>query len=82
MRSLIAFLCLSSGLSLAQHPEVAPKSPKPPIQNVDFGDTTIPGERVVPIGEIYSVPPKAKFRCLIQVRMNFDDKLRESVHEM
>lgn len=82
MRSLISALCLVSAVALAQQPELAPNSPKPKVQNIDLTGTTIPGERYVPVGDMYSVPPKAIFKSLIKVRMRFDDKLAESVHEM
>ena len=82
MRPLITALCLVSAVALAQQPEPAPRSPKPPVQNIEFDGTKITGEQDVPLGRIYLVPPKAKFGSMIRVRMNFDDKLRESVHEM
>lgn len=81
MRSLIIALSLVSAVSLAQQPE-APKSPKPQIQNIEFTPSEVSGTPEKPLGNIYFVPPKAKFGCLIQVRMNFNDKLAESVHEM
>lgn len=82
MRSIIVAVALVSSVSLAQQPEVTPKSPKPPIQNLDLTGTTISGEQAVPLGHIYVLPTKPKFGRLLKVRMNFDDKLRESVHEM
>jgi hypothetical protein len=78
MRLALVALCFVASLALAQKTE----PPKPLVQVVDFGETKIGGERSVPIGELYAVPPRAKFHRLIQVRMNFNDKLRESVHEM
>jgi hypothetical protein len=82
MRSITIALCLFASVSLAQKSEPA-KKPVLPEQNVNFGDGShINGTLKHPTGEIYSVPPKAKFGSLIQVRMNFNDKLQESVHEM
>ena len=82
MRSFIAAVALVSSVSLAQQPERAPKSQKPRIQNVEFTASEISADTAVPLGTIYLVPPKAKFDSLIRVRMNFNDKLAESVHEM
>ena len=79
MRSIVAIACLVATTALAQKAEPAQR---PRVQVIDFNETKIGGERFVPIGELYAVPPRAKFDCLIQVRMKFDDKLRESVHEM
>lgn len=54
-----------------------------PVQKLDFTEgSEIEGGAAVPLGHIYLVPPKRVFSNLIKVRMNFDDKLRESVHEM
>jgi len=47
-----------------------------------FGEGEVEGVIQKPAVPIYAVPPRAKFGCLIQVRMNFNDKLAESVHEM
>lgn len=77
MRSIILSVCLLASVSLAQQ-----QKPERPVQKVDFTGGTIAGGTATPLGEIYSHPPKAKFDCLIQVRMKMDDKLRESVHEM
>ncbi len=58
-------------------------TPRPATQTVDFGDgDLIDGTRALGLGDIYIVPPHPKFPSLIKVRMNFNDKLRESVHEM
>ena len=77
MRSLMLAVGLFASMGAAQQ-----KKPEVPAQNADFTATDITAERAVPLGEIYLHPPKSKFDCLIQVRMNFNDKLRESVHEM
>ena len=79
---VLAIACLVATTSLAQKTE--PASPKPaPAQQVIFdGNDLIEGTLQHPLGTIYLVPPNRKFDCLIQVRMNFNDKLRESVHEM
>ena len=80
MRQILVALCLVSAASLAQSP--AP-TPKPAAQELIFDSSdTVKGTIVRPLGNIYSVPPKAKFGCLIERRMNFNDKLQESVHEM
>ena len=77
MRSLILAVGLLASVSLAQQ-----KKPDLPVQNVDLTGADITGVVATPLGEIYLQPPKAKFDCLVRVRMNFNDKLRESVHEM
>lgn len=82
MRPLITALCLVSVVSFAQQPEPAPKSPKAPVQNIEFTPSEVSGGREGPALPIYAIPPRAKFGCLIQVRMNMNDKLAESVHEM
>ena len=82
MRSLTTVLCLVSAVSFAQQPESAPKSQKPQVQKVDFTASEISADTAVPLGTIYLVPPKPKFGRMLKVRMNFDDKLAESVHEM
>lgn len=79
MRSILIALCLVATASVAQKSETAKPSP---VQRVDFSEIDIGADRLTPLGEIYVVPPRAKFNCLIQRRMNFNDKLRESVHEM
>lgn len=78
MRSLIIACCVLGSASFAQQQQPTPKA-KP--QTVDFNPTTMTGERGLPIGELYAVPRKPVFGRLIQVRMNFNDKLAESVHE-
>ena len=78
MRSILA-LCLTASVSFAQKTEPAPR---PKVQTITFGDVGIGGEREMPIGEYYGIPPKPIFVRLFKVRVNFNDKLRESVHEM
>ena len=81
MRLALVALCCVASVSLAQ--KTQPNQKTAPNQQVIFdGDDLIKGTLQHPTGEIYSVPPRAKFGSLIQVRMNFNDKLRESVHEM
>ena len=75
MRSLLVSVTLLASVSFAQH-----QKPDLPVQKVDFAETSLTAGRGTPLGEIYAPPPKAKFDCLIQVRMNMNDKLRESVH--
>ena len=79
MRSLTFGLLLLASVSLAQQPAPAPK---PRVQTVEFLPSDIGGVRQTPLVEIYMSPLKKKFDCIIKVRMNFNDKLRESVHEM
>lgn len=79
MRALI-LTALFATSAFAQKVE-APR--KETVQRVDFsqGDL-IEGGLAHPLGEVYLVPANPRFGSLIKVRMNFDDKLRESVHEM
>ena len=82
MKKLVAVFAVLSLAAFAQTEQPQP-SKKAPVQKVDFtGGDLIEGELAHGLGEIYLVPPKAKFGSLIKLRMNFDDKLRESVHEM
>ena len=78
MRSITLAFFLVASAALAQQPEPTPK-PRP--QNVEFNGQVLEGGRSVPLGEIYLGSPKPKFRSLIELRMNFNDKLQESVHE-
>lgn len=56
---------------------------KKKVQNVTFDQgSDVTGTTVGPVGEYYGIPKRPDFKRLIKVRMNFDDKLRESVHEM
>ncbi len=77
MRSLMLAVGLFASIGAAQQ-----KKPEVPAQNADFTATDITAAPAKPLGEIYLHPPKSKFDCLIEVRMNFNDKLRESVHEI
>jgi hypothetical protein len=76
--TLIVVASVVPSLSLAQQP--AP-TPKPRPQNLDLTGQVLTGDREIPLGEIYLGSPKPKFRSLIKLRMNFNDKLEESVHE-
>ena len=79
MRSITVALCLFASISFAQtEPAPAPKN----VQKADFTPQDINGKRGSPIGDIYGPPLRKKFDCLITVRVNFNDKLQESVHEM
>ena len=69
-------------LTLSAFAQTGEPRPDRKVQKVDFTGDLIEGGTLVPMGDIYLPPPKAKFGSLIKVRMNFDDKLRESVHEM
>lgn len=81
MRFFLLLTPLIAAHALAQ-PTLRP-TPRPTPQVIDFVETDlIEGGTQKPLGEIYSVPPKSTFKSLIQVRMNFNDKLKESVHEM
>ena len=79
MRSISIALCLVASVSFAQKTEPAPR---PKVQTVTFSETGIGGDREVPLGEYYGIPPAPKFLRLFKVRVNFNDKLQESVHEM
>ena len=76
MRVVLVASLLVASLGSAQ------TQPTPKPQKVEFGDDLIEGGREVPLGAIYEVVKRPGFHSLIKVRMNFDDKLRESVHEM
>lgn len=83
MKKLIAVLAVLSLPVFAQsgNPTQPPK--KAPVQQIDFSESDlIEGGLARGLGDIYLVPPNPKFKSLIKIRMNFDDKLRESVHEM
>lgn len=78
MRSMTVALCLVATFALAQP---AP-NPPPKATNVDLTGSTIIGATEVPLGTIYLPHPKVKFDSLIRVRMNMNDKLAASVHEI
>lgn len=78
MRSMIIACCVLGSASLAQQPE---PTPKPKAQNLEFTGQEIEAGPLIPLADIYFGSPKPKFRSLIKLRMNFDDKLAESVHE-
>ena len=79
MRSITVALCFVASVALAQQPAPAPA---PKVTNLDLTGTTITGAPEAPIGTIYLPHPKAKFDSLLRVRMNMNDKLAASVHEM
>lgn len=83
MKRAIAVVLL---LSFAAFAQTDSKKSEPkrsaPVQKVDFTGEVLTGETLTPLGEIYLAKPEVKFESLIRVRMNFNDKLRESVHEM
>jgi hypothetical protein len=68
-------------LLLVAAPSFAQTSPKPKVQNVEFTPTDIEAKPEMPLGGYYGPPVKPKFDCLIKVRVNFNDKLADSVHE-
>lgn len=80
MRSLLVAVCLVATAAAAQksQPEQKPVA----VQKIEFEPDLVEGGLTGPLGEIYQVPPRVKFGSLIRIRMNFNDKLRESVHEM
>lgn len=78
MRSITIALCFLASASFAQ----GKTEPTPRPQNVEFTPTEIGADREVPMGTYYGIPPKPKFDRMIRVRLNFNDKLAESVHEM
>jgi hypothetical protein len=82
MRRIVLVSLVVSSLGWAQtEPKPTASQPKP--QTITFDtDDLIEGGLARGLGDIYLVPPNPKFPSLIRVRMNFDDKLRESVHEM
>lgn len=80
MRFVLVSLVFAS-VSLAQtNPPQKTVAPKP--QNIIFGDDLIEGGVDGPEGQVVYGKSKARFESMIKVRVNFDDKLRESVHEM
>jgi hypothetical protein len=83
MRKLSALALVVSSLAFAQTSKTqpAPKQPKP--QEIDFvTGSLIDGERDVPFEQRFVAHTPPKFSTLIKVRMNFDDKLMQSVNEM
>lgn len=84
MKRAIALVVLLSLPALAQSDSKKAEPKKPvPVQKIEFGNgDLIEGGIETPQAEIYSVPPNPKFPCLIKLRANFNDKLRQSVHEM
>lgn len=80
MRLLVASLLLSSFAFAQTSPEPAPKPSK--VQKIEFEPDEIAGGIVGPTGLVVVEPPPRKFNSLIRMRTDFNDKLRESVHEM
>lgn len=76
MRPLIVVFFLVASVALAQQPP--PSKP----QTVNFTPTEVEAGRVIPLAQIYLAPTKKTFARMIKVRMNFNDKLAQSVHEM
>lgn len=85
MRKLTALLLVVSSLALAQTepPKTQPKG-KQPVQNVIFGDDLIECDGCIlrPDADVVVSAPRAKFGNLIKIRVNFDDKLMASVHQL
>ncbi|MFT3709101.1 MAG: hypothetical protein QM817_15760 [Archangium sp.] len=71
-----------SSLAFAQTEQPKPHStPKP--QNIIFdGNDLIEAGVATPDGEFVTSRPQPKFGNLIKVRVNFNDKLMASVHEL
>lgn len=78
MRSITIALCFLGSAAFAQ----GKTQPTPKPQIVEFQPSDVIGKGELPVGAYYGVPPKPKFGCLIQLRLNMNDKLAESVHEM
>lgn len=84
MKKVIALL-----LAVAAVPALAQIEPKPapkkvaPVQRVDFGEgDLIEGGLATGEVDIYLGVKRPGFESLLRVRQNFNDKLRESVHEL
>ncbi|MDP1830363.1 MAG: hypothetical protein Q8L48_44285 [Archangium sp.] len=78
MRSITIALCFLASASFAQ----GKNEPRAKPQIVEFQPADVIGKGEVPVGAYYGIPPKPKFKRMIRVRLNFNDKLAESVHEM
>ena len=78
-RLIVVSLLVVSTAGFAQT-EKKPERPK--TQNMVFDGDLISGDREVPLGEIYGHSKRPVFKSLIKVRLNFNDKLAGSVHEM
>ncbi len=84
VRRLVVMLLVSAPVFAQPKPAEKPApTQSPKAQNLIFGESdVIEGTLDGPdIGVTYGRPPP-KFNPLIQVRMNFDDKLRDSVGKM
>ena len=53
-----------------------------PWQRPHSTESVREGERLVPLDEVIFTVPRAHFDTLIKVRMNFNDKLLQSVNEL
>jgi hypothetical protein len=77
-RWLTVAMVLTSALGAAQTLDAGPR-PK----RVDFEDDVVVGTLQDPLFErMVGVAPRRPESFLIRVRENFDDKVRQSVHEM
>ncbi len=84
VRRLVVVLLLAAPVFAQTKPKENPAPTQPPkAQNLIFGESdVIEGTLDQPdLGVTYGRPPP-KFNSMIQVRMNFDDKLRDSVGKM
>lgn len=77
MRFVLVSLVFAS-VSLGQ----TQPTPKPKPQVVNFENDVITGGTEGPADTLVTAKPQAKFERLFKLRTDFNDKLRESVHEM
>ena len=81
---LSVFLSLVA-LSFAQDPEtieVPERVVIPDVQYVEFGYTRVDGKVIGPDGHFLPERPKAVFNPLIELRLNFDTEMDQSVSLM
>lgn len=80
MRKLTAVALVFSSLAFAQ---TEPKQKQPKPQEIDFvNGSLIDGERDIPFEQRFEARVPPKFPSLIKQRLNFDDKLMASVHQL